>query len=197
MIPAVIVVIALLAVAAVLYARRAPRRRGLHRFDVPRPVVADGPVSMHLERGPAPIVEQALDEITRRELADGARRLHAQIGGLLTTSPTYRPAHVVTFPPGVTAAEATAGVEAFTRTLAAAGRAAHPALGASTEVVNGERRMISVATGGRHRRDEPIVDNPLTMTGFIRKLDADAIAAGARMQAAVDVETGRIPRVRG
>jgi hypothetical protein len=61
------------------------------------------------------------------------------------------------------------------------------------------REALATAAGrvGRHRRDMPVVPVPVTMTGFMRRLDADAVAADARMRHAVALETGELPRVRG
>lgn len=50
---------------------------------------------------------------------------------------------------------------------------------------------------GRHRRDSPVVDDPLTMTGFMAQLDAATVAAHARMQAAIAAETGELPLETG
>jgi hypothetical protein len=60
------------------------------------------------------------------------------------------------------------------------------------------REALAGATGrvGRHRRDMPVVPTPVTMTGFMRRLDADAVAADARMRHAVALETGELPAVR-
>lgn len=60
-----------------------------------------------------------------------------------------------------------------------------------------DRRRRDVGPAGRHRRpDGELPPGALGMTGIMRKLDAAAIAADAHMQAAVDAETGRIPRVQ-
>lgn len=59
-----------------------------------------------------------------------------------------------------------------------------------------DRRRRDVGPAGRHRRpDGQLPDGVLGMTGIMRKLDAAAIAADAHMQAAIDAETGRLPRV--